>query len=214
MKTDCVLLADSQPLFNSPVLKALLEQCIRKWQIDTGIYIGAANHDNPVFFDMAQVAFQRLQLIRHYHLQVSDQAALQITDSPCLIILSGGDPDLGWQFLNQPVIRPWLEMQRELGSIFIGISAGALHLSSGLNNAGEKTDYLAWVNTATAVHEQAEHWPTVSLLQSAGARNILAIPSGDGVIAGSQQLASLKGKAFILSDTDKLNQGETLPVHQ
>ncbi len=211
MTAEYVLLADSQPLFQSDVLHRYLTQTIRQKKLDTGMYIGASNQDDPAFYRLAAAAFQRLSLTRHYHLQATDQQALQIVHQPTVIILAGGNQDLGWQYLNQSALRAWLDAQQRIGSIFIGISAGALHLSSGLNDTGVHSTYLNWVNVATAVHEEADEWPSVKALKSAGASRILGIPFGEGIIAYSHELSSLHGRAFWYSDECNIKQLKIIP---
>lgn len=208
-----ILLADSQPLFHSQRLQFVLNEYIRTQSINTGVYIGAANNNQPEFYELACGAFERFGLRLHYHLQTGDEHALQITDNPCLIILSGGNMDPGWNYLSQPPIRQWLVEQRELRGLFIGISAGAIHLSSGLNDAAGYQRYFNWLDVATAVHEEAENWPSVDALQQAAIKNILRIPFGEGVIAiGGNELCSLSASACLLTCDKGHWRERALPV--
>ncbi len=197
MQPEYILLADSQPLFQSDVLKDFLAHSIRRKQLATGVYIGASNHDRPEFYQLAVGAFERFSITRHCHLQAADERALDIIDEPALIILAGGELSPGWRYLNQAKVRGWLVTQQQLGSVFVGISAGAIHLTSGIGHSGLRINYLNWFDIATTVHEEAEQWPSLSAAQQAGVERVIGIPFGEGVIISADRLTSLQGRVVL-----------------
>ncbi len=207
-----ILLADSRPLFHSPVLHPLLLGQISHQAVNTGIYIGAANHDDPEFYALACGAFDRLGLNHHHHLKRGNEQATNLTLQPAIIILSGGRMNPGWDYLSQPKIRQWLDIHRSLGSMFIGISAGAIHLASGLDDSGRFQTYLHWVKTAIAVHEEAENWPSVQKLGQQNITNVMAIPFNDGLITDSESFYSLHGHTCRHVMADKQYRQVNVPV--
>lgn len=207
-----ILLADSRPLFHSPALHQLLTGLISDQAINTGIYIGAANYDQPEFYTLACGAFERLALKHHYHLKADTEQALTHTAKPSIVILSGGSMDPGWDYLSRPNIRQWLDSQRSLGSIFIGISAGAIHLASGLDDSSHFKTYLHWVETAVVVHEETENWPSISQLCEQNITCVTAIPFNDGLIADRQSFCSIQGHTFRHIIADKKTHRTTPPL--
>lgn len=205
-----ILLADSRPLFHSDLLLSILRRQITRQRLTRGVYIGAANHDEPEFYRLACGAFIRYGLSDHQHLHSGEESALNTVTDPALIILAGGSMEPGWDYLSQTAVRHWLDRQRQAGAVFIGISAGALHLSSGLNGDGEWQTYLGWTPLAVAVHEEAEQWPSITTLQHAGAGRIAAIPFGEGIVDNDDPLFSLNGKAFICGSATPLAQAQTI----
>lgn len=207
-----ILLADSRPLFHSSLLHQLLTGLIKDRDINTGVYIGAANHDRPEFYSLACSALNRLGLKKHCHLKVDAEQALDITAEPCMIILSGGSMDPGWSYLSRPYIQQWLKIQKILNSVFIGISAGAIHLSSGLNDAGKYQPYMHWVDATVVVHQEDDNWPSIKQLHKQNIKDVMAIPFNDGLAVGPQSIGSLQGRSFRHTSTDSIAHKIKIPA--
>ncbi|MEX2499701.1 MAG: hypothetical protein WD397_12600 [Wenzhouxiangellaceae bacterium] len=191
------LLADSAPLFDDGFI-AKLGDCSGM----PGIYIGAANGDLADYFDLAEAFFMRLGASPRWHLQAKTENRLANHDRASVIILAGGDVDQGWRYLNQPVIRNWLEAQRQLGSVFLGISAGAIHFGHGLDRAGMLQPYLDWLPDGVAVHEESLGWPSRAAMLNQQCPRVWCIPHGDAVVISQGGAASFKGTAIISTASD------------
>lgn len=130
-----VLLADSQLLFWQQGGVRWLEQVRQRVrpstpdQPQTAAYIGASNGDQPIFFDLFVSAMDGIGLrdCRHIPAQPSaaDRTYLAQAD---LILLAGGDPQLGWTILQRNGLSTMLGACYERGALLLGISAGAMHL--------------------------------------------------------------------------------------
>lgn len=186
------LLADSLPLFDNDFI-ARLGDCSGM----QGVYIGAANGDQADYFEIAEAFFMRLGASPRWHLQASTENRLADDYRASVIILAGGDVDKGWGYLNKPVIRDWLEAKRESGSVFLGLSAGAIHIGNGLDSLGALRPYLNWLPEGVAVHEEAFDWPSREAMLKQQCRRIWCIPHGDAVDVSQGFGESLKGAAVI-----------------
>lgn len=186
------LLADSAPLFDDDFV-ARLGNCSEM----PGVYIGASNGDRPEYFEIAEAFFQLLGASPSVHLRAETESYLADPDRASVIILAGGDVGRGWRYLNKPVIRDWLETQRKAGSVFLGISAGAIHLGQGLNEQGRLRPYLNWLKDGIAAHEEASGWPSRAAMLNQGCRRVWCVPHGDAVAVSQYGSESFKGTVMI-----------------
>ena len=210
-----LLLADSQLLFRPEQLPQLLRYCNRRVSNGAGhaveksaaeeafrvqgsatnkplsaAYIGAANNNQPEFFDFARSALATLfgrPVPCHFIRSESD-----IPPAPCsLVILAGGSVETGWAFLQRPAVRDWLEACRtDAGAVFIGVSAGAIHLASGCDPeqpSPRAQTCLGWAPLFVAVHEEGENWPSLQVWRDAAATPdfsgmpFVGLPMGGGL---------------------------------
>ena len=198
-----VLLADSQLLFASDHgqwLQQALKQQVNSAGSDSGegpfaVYLGASNGNEPAFYQMACDALAPLGIERTLFLKQSvAELGEQARQIPAIILLAGGDPASGWQVIGQDPVRNWLLACRQQGSLLLGISAGAIHLTSGVTEVAEKAagkaaliPFLDLYPVVTLVHEEQENWPGYALYQSCRQENAgehrgcLKIPFGSGV---------------------------------
>ncbi|MDX1692664.1 MAG: hypothetical protein R3208_02795 [Ketobacteraceae bacterium] len=187
-----VLLADSQLLFArqaGDLLQQRLRAHIAQWtQPPWAVYIGASNGCDPGFYDMACDALKPLGIEQVWFLRQS-LADLEPMPAgpPAVILLAGGDPETGWQVIGEPAVRDWLLRSRQQGSLLLGISAGALHLTSGIVSGGgqaRRKVFLDLYPAVTLVHEEQDHWPGYAAWQQCDpgpAIACLKIPFGAGV---------------------------------
>lgn len=189
-----LLLADSQLLFRPDQLPQLLRHCSGQERSTakplSAAYIGAANGNRPEFYDLARSALATLfgQPVPCHFIQSESD----IPPGPCaLVILAGGRVETGWAFLQQQPVRDWLETCRsEADAVFIGVSAGAIHLASGCDPeqpSPRAQTYLGWAPLFVAVHEEGENWPTARIwreaksLQASGILTFAGVPMGGGL---------------------------------
>ena len=189
-----MLLADSQLLLIPERGDALQCQLRQDAAVGDGfaVYVGAANGCEAAFYDMAcdamaMMGINRTLFLKRDLVELGDCAA-QI---PALILLSGGDPVLGWQVLGQNPVRDWLLRCHHAGSVLVGISAGALHLTSALTARGgrpARVPFLDLYPAVTLVHEEQSGWPGEAAylgLDQDDHYGCFKIPLGSGVrIAG------------------------------
>ena len=173
-----VLLADSQLLFwrEKPILKDGRKAA----------YIGASNGDNPDFYAIFVAAMEGFGIFdcRMIPATVSE-ADLAFLNDADIILLAGGDVELGWQTfvnngLNNHIGRRYFE-----GATLIGISAGAVQLGlCGLAADGSLIETFKLVPFVIGAHEESDNWKTTrELLELAptGTRGI-GLPTGGGAI--------------------------------
>jgi cyanophycinase len=184
------LLADSQLLFLRDGGKGLPDR-IRAELPSSGAkaaYIGASNDDRPEFYDLFVAAMQLMGVDRcrmvPAHISEEDRTFLEEAD---LVLLAGGDVELGWRVLEQNRLQELIARKRYEGSILVGVSAGAIHLGLGVLSEEpqpKKIELLGFAPFYVSAHQEKHGWwelrALVSLSQSE-ARGI-GIPSGGGAV--------------------------------
>ena len=171
-----VLLADSQLLF---LLPRILEGT-------KAAYIGASNGDNPDFYAIFTAAMEGAGIsdCRMIPSDVSE-ADLAFLNDADIILLAGGDVELGWRTflsngLNNHIVRRYFE-----GATLIGISAGAVQLGlCGLAADGSPIETFKLVPFIIGAHEESDNWKTTMellRLTPTGTRGI-GLPTGGGAI--------------------------------
>ncbi|RLT96189.1 MULTISPECIES: hypothetical protein [unclassified Ketobacter] len=201
MSSAMLLLADSQLLFRTGSAPELL-QTVRQ-RFTTGVdaaYIGAANGNDRAFYQLACAGLDALTGHHNNTRLVAEVSDLPPSPSP-LVMLAGGSVARGWAFLSEPRVRHWLHCCHRLtGSLIIGVSAGAIHLANGLDpeqpDRGRQT-FLNWLPYDIAVHEEQQHWPSLTGFPALG------IPFGGGIWvetgSGQPYLRSLGTQSFRLT---------------
>lgn len=158
MKGPLVFLADSQLLFagpNSVGFHAWLRLHVAGKR---GVYLGASNGDVADFYQMGRDAFTSLGG------QLDWQSMHESALSPDydFYLLAGGDVALGWRYLSLPEVNNALQLARDKGALFLGVSAGAMHLAHAFTAPVEEAQtFLDWLTAVVAVHEEHQHWPTL-----------------------------------------------------
>jgi peptidase E len=178
-----VLLADSQLLFwrenNHLLLARVLEG-------SKAAYIGASNGDNPDFYAIFVAAMEGFGVFDCRMIpSIISEADLAFLNDAGIILLAGGDVELGWRTfvgngLNNHIVRRYFE-----GATLIGISAGAVQLGlCGLAADGSLIETFKLVPFIIGAHEESDNWKTTIDLQRLSATNTRAIglPTGGGAI--------------------------------
>ena len=140
--------ADSIPLFGKwmveevgPGVAAALAE---RPHATTAAYIGACNEDLPDYFSMFEHAVGSLSSLklRPVHVictkQSPDQCAATL-QSASLIVIAGGDVQLGWRAMEASGLPAALRAAAAVGTVIIGISAGAIVMGThGYSGAEDK----------------------------------------------------------------------------
>lgn len=181
------LLADSQLLFwnveNSRLISSVRESLqINQTTITKAAYIGASNGDNPEFFDLFVAAMSNIDI---HESRMITSAFLQdeqnFLESADLILLAGGDFDLGWETIKNTGMAEIISKKYYSGAVIIGISAGAMQLGMGGGNSSSSiTQTLQLFPYYVSVHEEECNWSQLKQLIEEGGQ----YDKGFGISAG------------------------------
>jgi len=184
------LLADSQLLFVKSGEDSLAERL--RADFDTSnpkaAYVGASNGDQPEFYSLFQAAMESMGIstCRMVPSQPSREDILFMEEAH-LILLSGGDVELGWRTFEQNGLKEMIPRKRFDGAVLMGVSAGAIQLGLGvLSNSAQprQIDMFRFAPFYVGAHDEENDWwdlrALVNLSQS-DARAI-GLPVGGGAI--------------------------------
>lgn len=217
-----VLLADSQLLFSQskgqPLRQWISEKMVVRSETSAfnasrmtrqALYIGASNDNAPEFYDMA------VEICKSWGIEtvVNGTSVHQFTEilpeDVDLVLLAGGDIERGWAFISQDSVKTWLHDFSALRGVLIGISAGAIHLTSTFSiEHSARVGFLRFRPFGVVVHEEAQHWPTAVAWhqhQLSGDEyglfgEIYCIPFGGGMVVEDEKPEPV-GKGFFLSES-------------
>ena len=172
------LLADSQLLFWRENGQLVLERVVKARTRDRlkAAYLAASNGDDPDFYAIFVAAMEGVGVFdcRMIPSAVSE-ADLAFLNDADIILLAGGDVEIGWQTfltngLDKHIVRRYFE-----GATLIGISAGAVQLGLG---------YLKLVPFIIGAHEESTNWKTTrELLRLSGSNTrAIGLPTGGGAL--------------------------------
>ena len=180
-----ILLADSQLLFWRENGQLVLERVVKARGLKAA-YVGASNGDHPDFYAIFVAAMEGFGIFdcRMIPSAISE-ADLAFLNDADIILLAGGDVELGWRTfvangLDRHIVRRYLE-----GASLIGVSAGAVQLGlGGLAADGSLIETFKLVPFIIGAHEEADNWKTTTKLLRLSATNTRAIglPTGGGAI--------------------------------
>jgi cyanophycinase-like exopeptidase len=201
------LLADSQLLFfkenGKPYINRLLN-LFDPGQSLTAAYIGASNGDEPQFYDIFTQAMAAISITNCRHI-TSDltPSNLDFISNAQIILLAGGNINLGWQTLNK--IAPQLNMARHNGAVLIGTSAGAIQMGQlGWHDKPQlsNTDIfstLGYIPAIFGAHEEQQNWHQLRQVvsQTAGVFPGIGIQSGAGLMVTPDNQIQSIGKPLI-----------------
>ncbi len=189
-----VLLADSQLLFPGKHSTDLLAWLRTRVAGRQGIYIGAANADEPAYFQLAQEAFSALGARLHWQRQGPQENQPEshsvIIEPADFYVFAGGDVAHGWRYLQRSDVQTSLQQARQKGALFIGVSAGAMHLAHALPVVSHvPVSFLGWLNAVVAVHEERDAWPTLQHWKQSASTllPLVTIPMGGALVVSHGQ---------------------------
>ena len=181
------LLADSELLFCRENDQPFLDRVVKEWQRDhlKAAYIGASNGDHPDFYAIFVAAMEGVGVSDCRMISSSlSEAELAFLSDAEIILLAGGDVELGWRVfvangLNEHIVRRHSE-----GASLIGISAGAVQLGlCGRAADGSLIETFALVPFVIGAHEESDKWrTTIELLQLSGSKSAIGLPKGGGAV--------------------------------
>jgi cyanophycinase len=184
--TPLYLLADSQLLFSRAGDNSLPTEI--RANLPPGnpkaAYIGASNGDRAEFYDLFVAAMESIGIsnCRSVPTRPASEDKLFLEDAD-LVLLAGGDVELGWRAFERNGVKDLLLRKRYDGSTLIGVSAGAVQLGLGaLTDAPrpEKLDLFAFVPLYIGAHEEEEEWWNLRALVNLDSRGVrgIGIPKG------------------------------------
>ena len=182
------LLADSQLLFWRENGRLLIERLVKARTRDQlkAAYIGASNGDHPDFYDIFVSAMEGAGVFDCRMIpSVISEADIAFLNDADIILLAGGDVELGWRVfltngLSDHIVRRYFE-----GASLIGVSAGAVQLGLGCLGAdGSFIETFKLVPFIIGAHEESDDWKTtIELLRLSGpGTKGIGLPTGGGAI--------------------------------
>jgi len=190
------LFADSQLLFWREDGRLFIERLLDDLETDSpkAAYIGAANGDNPQFFDLFQASMEAIG-VRDCMMVRSDPSATEVgfLRSAALILLAGGDPVRGWRVIEANGVRDAVAGRYYEGAVLCGVSAGAIQLGFGVYAAGENgppkvLGTFRFVPCVIDVHDEEGRWKNLERAVSAVGPTVkgIGIPGGGGMVFHSE----------------------------
>lgn len=154
-------------------------------------YVGASSGDEPAFYSIFRAAVEGLGIEDHRmvlsRFGAEDRDFLAAAD---LIVLSGGDPVLGWRVFEQSGLQEAILKRHFEGAVLLGVSAGAVQLGwltapeEPAPGRDEPTFTFRLVPAVVGVHEEDEAWPRLRRLIEVSGVSLrgLGIPAGGGLV--------------------------------
>ena len=205
------LLADSQPLFAGAGGPSILERASPALSAaPRAAYLGAANGDEAVFYDLFSAAMDGAGIedraMVHSRYDEADRARLAAAD---LVVLAGGDVERGWRIFMQSGIREALLARYAAGAVLLGVSAGAVHLGWG---------YLGLVPAHVGAHEEGDRWDELRrrMRRDGGRVRGLGVAAGGALVAdadgGFEPLRRAAVELVFGGDGDEIGESLLLPA--
>lgn len=137
------LLADSRLLFKVGGERPSLLDRMRKDLPATATeplraaYLGAANGDEPAFYEIFAAAMDLLGIAERRFLRTRPAPGdLDFLAAADLILLAGGEVGRGWRAFEASGTSPLIAERYHQGALLVGVSAGAVQLGRGLLEQG------------------------------------------------------------------------------
>lgn len=186
------LFADSQLLFWKNGGMALMDTIRARLgkSHPVAAYIGAANGDDPAYYSIFEAAMDEAGIEDRGMVPSDPQAKdLDLVDRADLILLSGGDVELGWRTFESNGLKQILVRRYYEGALLIGVSAGAVHLGLGGWGAqgpegGSLIDTLRIIPHVVGAHEEAVEWAPLKAAVARLGEHVrgYGIPFGGGFV--------------------------------
>ena len=217
------LLADSRLLFDAGPQGLLLGDVGERLSQEPlrAAYIGAANGDDPVFFELFCGAMAKIGIRACSHIKASfDAQDVEALQAAHLILLAGGDVRLGWRAIAP--MAPMLKARYAAGAVLVGVSAGAVHLGLGWGGSVGEPDrsFLPTLGLAPYLldaHDEADDWARLKhLVQNPDAQfHGIGIPTGRGLVYHPKhKLEPVGGPSLSLQCRDGVLRESMLFPHQ
>ena len=195
-----ILVAGGRPR-DPAVMARLVSHVFKGIQKPLVAYIGTANGDNPVFFQVMKSILKKAgaEKVVFVHLAKKnpdlDTAKRELTNAD-VIFLSGGEVEDGINWLTKHNLAGFLKELYNSGKRFIGISAGVIMMGShwvhwdveGDDSTSKLFDCLAFTPVLFDVHGEDEDWVELKAavkLLGPGSRGY-GLPGGSMISADSR----------------------------
>jgi cyanophycinase-like exopeptidase len=187
------LFADSQLLFWKPQGRLLLEGIFaNSTDSPAAAYIGASNGDREEFYSIFEAAMEAVGITERRMIRASfDSEDRAFLERAQLILLAGGDVQLGWSTFEKTGMKEIILTRYAQGATLVGISAGAVQLgrqtvcNTDESASLELIDVFNLVPALIDVHDEQHEWArlsrTIHMLE--GTVTGLGIPTGGGIVA-------------------------------
>lgn len=151
-------------------------------------YLGASNGDLPDFYSIFLAAVEGIgpSECRMIPAAPSDEERAFVEGAD-VILLAGGDVDVGWRAFEASGMRDVVERRYREGAVLVGVSAGAVQLGTAGWPAGDPDAAFGTWGLAPFVvdaHAEADDWAELRAVVRArgeGARG-MGIPRGGGLV--------------------------------
>jgi cyanophycinase len=153
-------------------------------------YVGAANGDDPAFFDIFAGAMDAVGVTDRRMIpgEPGDED-LEYLEAADLVLLAGGDVGRGWRAITGNGVREVLLRRAGEGLVLAGVSAGAVHLGWLGAVAPDPTEddleeMLQLVPAVVGAHEEADRWRPLRRTLRLAALPVrgMGIPSGGALV--------------------------------
>jgi dipeptidase E len=153
-------------------IKTILAEVLASYKKKTPIvaYIGTASDDNKMFFLMLKPiimaagagSVRLVPIVRRFDLDKAKDILL----TSDIVFISGGDVDMGMEYLRKRNLIPFLKVLYDRGKLFCGISAGAIMLCRNWmhwrdpddDDTAELLDCLGFAPLLCDVHAEEDDW--------------------------------------------------------
>jgi len=151
-------------------------------------YVGASNGDQPEFYSLFQAAMESMGIstCRMVPSQPSREDNLFIEDAN-LILLSGGDVELGWRTFEQNGLKELIPRKRFDSAVLMGLSAGAIQLGLGcLSNSAQpkQIEMFRFAPFYVGAHDEENDWWDLRALVNLSQVDTrgIGLPAGGGAV--------------------------------
>lgn len=188
------LFADSQLLFWRKGDGELFLSSLRE-ALDTptpkAAYLGASNGDHPDFYAIFEAAMEGISVFDTRMIPARPSAEdLAYLEEADLILLAGGDVELGWGAFAASGIREVVVRRYYAGALLAGVSAGAVQLGLMGWSAGvpvsrdDLIDTFKFLPYLVDAHAEASEWAELKAAVRLLGESVqgIGIPGGGGVI--------------------------------
>ena len=128
------LCGDSTPLFSAAFFVEVVGVAAHATgRQSAAVYLGAANGDAADHFEIFCAAVQTLRVpLQPHHVRAATAGAAEVllVEEAALVVLAGGDVQLGWLAFVSSGLDLALRRAAATGAVLLGISAGAIHLGT------------------------------------------------------------------------------------
>jgi cyanophycinase len=158
------LLADSQLLFWKSDTGSLVERIRADLSASNpkAAYIGASNGDQPEFYSLFVAAMEGMGISNCRMIPTKpSREDLLFMEEADLILLAGGDVELGWQVFEQNGLKDLIPRKRFDGVVLVGISAGAVQLGLGSLSSAAQPKQISMFRFApfyVGAHDEKNDW--------------------------------------------------------